>query len=89
MTLTKRRIGADQPFDDGVAEQRGQPGAGACGDAVPLVTGVADLAEIYADGRTGIPGVDLWIRSVNPYGLASPSRVLSPDLRRPRTQQWP
>ncbi|MDP4501069.1 hypothetical protein [Nonomuraea turcica] len=78
---------------------RGCGGSGSCGCRMPANTtkvqrqGVtvemADLAEIYADGRTGIPGVDLWIRSVNPYGLASPSRVLSPDLPTPRTHQWP
>lgn len=49
----------------------------------------ADPTTIFAEGRTGLPLVDAWIFSVNPYRLASPSRVYSPDLRRPRANQWP
>jgi hypothetical protein len=39
----------------------------------------ADPQEIFTDGRTGIPLVDQFIAAVNPYKLASPLRVLSPD----------
>lgn len=50
---------------------------------------MADLAQVHAEGRTGLPTVDLWLRTVNPNRLTGPSRVFSPDLRRPRTQIWP
>jgi hypothetical protein len=50
---------------------------------------LADPTRIFSEGRTGLPLVDLWIRTVNPGGLTSPSRVYSPDFRRPRVQQWP
>lgn len=39
----------------------------------------ADPQELFDDGRTGIEAVDWFIRAMNPYGLASPMRVLSPD----------
>ncbi|MEV6738730.1 hypothetical protein AB0N14_18065 [Streptomyces sp. NPDC051104] len=48
-----------------------------------------DPTLIYKEGRTGLPLVDLWLSAVNPYGLTSPSRVYSPDFKRPRVQQWP
>ncbi|MFJ3249058.1 hypothetical protein [Streptomyces sp. NPDC086782] len=48
-----------------------------------------DPTLIYSAGRTGLPLVDLWLSTVNPYRLTSPSRVYSPDLRYPRVQQWP
>lgn len=38
---------------------------------------------------TGIPEVDLWLQSVNPYQSGSPSRVFSVDRSAPRTQTWP
>ncbi|MFF4385620.1 hypothetical protein ACFY0G_02320 [Streptomyces sp. NPDC001552] len=50
---------------------------------------MADPTLIYAEGRTGLPVVDLWLSSVNPYRLTSPSRVYSPDLKRPRIQRAP
>lgn len=50
---------------------------------------MADPTLIFAEGRTGLAAVDLWLRTVNPYGLTSPSRVYSPDYRRPRVTQWP
>jgi hypothetical protein len=49
----------------------------------------ADLTTIFSQGRTGLPMVDMWLAAVNPYGLASPSRVLSPDHRRARYTTWP
>ncbi|WP_457455647.1 hypothetical protein [Streptomyces sp. TE5632] len=48
-----------------------------------------DLQIIYSQGRTGLPLVDLWLMTVNPYRLDSPSRVYSPDFKRPRTTTWP
>jgi hypothetical protein len=39
----------------------------------------ADPQQIFDDGRTGIEIVDHFIRALNPYKLASPLRVLSPD----------
>lgn len=48
-----------------------------------------DPTVVFAEGRTGLPGVDMWIATVNPYGQPYASRVYSPDMRRPRMQQWP
>lgn len=48
-----------------------------------------DPTLIYKEGRTGLPFADLWLSAVNPYRLTSPSRVYSPDFKRPRVQQWP
>lgn len=39
----------------------------------------ADPQQVFNDGRTGIEIVDFFIRSMNPYGLGSTLRVLSPD----------
>lgn len=50
---------------------------------------MTDPTLLYTEMRTGIPEVDLWLVSVNPYRQPSPSRVYSPDHRRPRTQTWP
>ncbi|MFH8577115.1 hypothetical protein [Streptomyces zaomyceticus] len=50
---------------------------------------MADPTVIFAEGRTGLPLVDLWLKTINPHGLASPSRVYSPDYRRPRVTTWP
>lgn len=47
----------------------------------------ADPQQIFTDGRTGIEVVDFFIRSANPYGLASPMRVLSPDAPK-RARRW-
>ncbi|MDX2643483.1 hypothetical protein PV341_07820 [Streptomyces sp. PA03-1a] len=78
---------------------RGCGGAGSCGcKANPRATRLVrqgfemempDPTLLYADGRTGLPIVDLWLSVVNPYRLASPSRVYSPDFKRPRVQTWP
>lgn len=38
---------------------------------------------------TGIPEVDLWLNSVNPYKAAGPSRVYSVDRPAPRMTTWP
>ncbi|CAL9613544.1 hypothetical protein SUDANB1_05677 [Streptomyces sp. enrichment culture] len=43
-----------------------------------------DPTTAYSELRTGIPEVDLWLTVVNPYRQTSPSRVWSPDFRRPR-----
>ncbi|MER6975689.1 hypothetical protein [Streptomyces carpinensis] len=48
-----------------------------------------DPTLIYKEGRTGLPLVDLWLSVVNPYRLTSPSRVYSPDFKRPRVTTWP
>ncbi|QNT94955.1 hypothetical protein HEP81_04683 [Streptomyces griseofuscus] len=48
-----------------------------------------DPTVIFKEGRTGLPLADLWLSVVNPYRLTSPSRVYSPDFKRPRVQQWP
>lgn len=50
---------------------------------------LADPTLIYSDGRTGLPLTDAWLHAVNPHGQTSPSRVWSPDFRRPRVHQWP
>lgn len=38
---------------------------------------------------TGVPEVDLWLQSVNPYKSKAPSRVYSVDRPAPRTTTWP
>lgn len=38
---------------------------------------------------TGIPEVDLWLTSVNPYKAKLPSRVFSVDRPQPRVTTWP
>jgi hypothetical protein len=48
-----------------------------------------DPTVLFATGRTGLFGVDLWLSTVNPFNQPYASRVYSPDMRRPRTQQWP
>lgn len=50
---------------------------------------MADPTLLYSEGRTGLPMTDLWLAAVNPYRLTSPSRVYSPDLKRPRVTTWP
>lgn len=45
---------------------------------------VADPTELLDNGLTGLPNVDLWIRSVNPARKAQRSRVLSGDIPAPR-----
>lgn len=49
----------------------------------------ADPTVIYSEGRTGLAMVDMWLTTVNPYRLTSPSRVYSPDFKRPRFTGWP
>jgi hypothetical protein len=49
----------------------------------------ADPTVIYSEMRTGLPAVDMWLNAVNPYRQTSPSRVYSPDYKRPRAQTWP
>lgn len=50
---------------------------------------MADPTVIFSEGRTGLPLVDLWLNTVNPDRLTSPSRVYSVDYRRPRVTTWP
>jgi hypothetical protein len=45
-------------------------------DLSPLILGTG--------GRTGIPEVDLWLKTVNPTGTYTRSRVYSPDRKLPR-----
>lgn len=45
---------------------------------------MVDPKVLNDKGRTGLPLVDMWLEAVNPAGLTSPSRVYSPDYRRPR-----
>lgn len=33
-------------------------------------------SDFLDQGRTGLPEVDMWVSSVNPYGMAEPSEVL-------------
>jgi hypothetical protein len=48
-----------------------------------------DAAEVFTDGRTGIPAVDRFIAAYgSPVGLRSPLRVLSPDHRPARTGRF-
>ncbi len=42
-----------------------------------------DPTDVLQAGYTGIPEVDLWIRSVNPRKQAARTRVYSPDLHYP------
>lgn len=48
-----------------------------------------DASLLYSAGLTGLPVVDAWLTAVNPHRLRSPSRVFSPDYRRPRMTLWP
>jgi hypothetical protein len=43
-----------------------------------------DPAQYLEQGLTGINSIDMWIRSVNPYGRKQPAQVWSPDLIRAR-----
>lgn len=45
---------------------------------------VLDPNEVPEQLLTGQPEVDRWIRSINPRGLRTRARVLSPDVRSPR-----
>lgn len=42
-----------------------------------------DPTNVLTSGFTGIPSVDLWIRAVNPAGLAQRPRIYSPDVHSP------
>ncbi|MEV0822534.1 hypothetical protein [Nonomuraea rubra] len=50
-----------------------------------VTVGFLDPMTFLADGLTGLYEVDLWLRAVNPRGLAQGARVYSPDRRPPRT----
>lgn len=78
---------------------KGCGGGGACGcKANRNVTRLSrqgvemermDPTLLYTEGLTGLPLTDMWLMAVNPHRLRSPSRVYSPDLRRPRATTWP
>lgn len=48
-----------------------------------------NLAIAGNKGRTGIPEVDLWVQTVNPYGVTGRARAYSPDRSAMRTTTWP
>lgn len=50
------------------------------GESITLI----DPQNVLDKGRTGIPEVDLFVKSVNPAGLARRASVWSPDLGRAR-----
>lgn len=50
---------------------------------------VAEATAVWREGRTGLPLVDAWLATVNPHNLTQPSRVYSPDHRRPTQTTWP
>lgn len=39
----------------------------------------ADPTDILAQGYTGLPEVDTWVRALNPHRHSQPARVMSPD----------
>jgi hypothetical protein len=49
------------------------------------VTYEAAELDYLDDGLTGITDIDLWIRSVNPYGRKQTATVWSPDIPRARS----
>lgn len=40
-----------------------------------------DPNALFTNSQTGIPEIDMWVQAVNPYHLAAPSAVSSPDYR--------
>jgi hypothetical protein len=78
-----------------LACELGKACAGASGCRLPkrvqtvtregVTLGFLDPMTFLQDGLTGLYEVDLWLRSVNPRGLAEGARVYSPDRRPPRT----
>lgn len=48
-----------------------------------------DTVMAMAGQSTGIAAVDSWVKQMNPYGLAQPTKVLSPDVGGERTVTWP
>ena len=48
-----------------------------------------DPLLFYKNGLTGLPSVDQWILSVNPYGAKRPSIVKYPGSRKPTAQTYP
>lgn len=45
---------------------------------------IADKQDFLDKNRTGLPDVDMWIKSVNPAGMQRGAQVWSPDLGRAR-----
>jgi hypothetical protein len=54
------------------------------GESITLI----DPQDVLDNGRTGIPEVDLFIKSVNPKNLQRRSTVWSPDTGRARRTTW-
>jgi hypothetical protein len=48
-----------------------------------------DNLDVFERGRTGLSQVDMWLASVNPYGVRAPMAVYSPDTVRSRSTSWP
>lgn len=48
-----------------------------------------DPTKFLKAGITSIPEIDQWLYSVNPYGLAAPSTVWSPDYQPLKQVTWP
>jgi hypothetical protein len=48
-----------------------------------------NIDQLLDRGFTGLPEVDAVIRAYNPYGLARPMRVWSPDMPQQREVTWP
>lgn len=48
-----------------------------------------DNLDVFERGRTGLSQVDLWLASVNPYGVRAPMAVFSVDTVRSRSTSWP
>jgi hypothetical protein len=48
-----------------------------------------DDLSVFDRGRTGLPRVDMWLASVNPYGNRAPLRAWSPDTVHHRRTTWP
>jgi len=49
-----------------------------------VTTQVRDIIDYIAEGRTGIPEIDFFLRYQNPHGVTENATVWSPDLGRPR-----
>lgn len=42
-----------------------------------------DSFDVFERGMTGLPAVDLWLKSVNPHGISRRAKVVSPDTMQP------
>lgn len=48
-----------------------------------VTVALIDSLDLFERGMTGLPSVDLWLKSVNPNGLSRRAKVLSPDTMQP------